>query len=240
MASTLRVEAATSAGALGRELLERRLRARRARRPAPCVGVDGLLLGGELRFGAFSAAVRSSASSIRSSICVFERLDLGLREGDLVLDRVVFLVGLHRHRLLAELRQAALVHGDVLLDVAARAFWLSASCSFAAATCWRAASSRASSACSRSGSSASRRSASCGGGVEPLQGDQSFEISVHESLEHTKKAPALAHRGLVERCIQLRVARIGRTAICSVSDCSSQSRERMVGPPGFEPGTGRL
>ena len=47
---------------------------------------------------------------------VFERLDLGLRERDLVLDRVVFLVGLHRHRLLAELRQAALVHRDVLLD----------------------------------------------------------------------------------------------------------------------------
>src|SRR5206468_711714 len=43
-----------------------------------------------------------------------------LREADLLLHGVIFLVGLHRHGLLAELREAALVDRHVLLDVAAR------------------------------------------------------------------------------------------------------------------------
>ncbi len=50
---------------------------------------------------------------------VFERLDLVLRELDLLLHRLVLDVGLHRHELIAELRQPALVDGHVLLDRAA-------------------------------------------------------------------------------------------------------------------------
>jgi hypothetical protein len=46
-------------------------------------------------------------------------LDLVLRERNLVLDRVVLLVRLHVHRLVAEFREASLVQHDVLLDVPA-------------------------------------------------------------------------------------------------------------------------
>ena len=99
---------------------------------------DGLqlgVLGGHRLAGPASTAFCSAASSASALLqrrgqvvglehpledLVFERLDLALREGDLLLDGVIFLVGLHRHRLLAELRQASLVDGDVLLDRAAR------------------------------------------------------------------------------------------------------------------------
>ena len=130
-----------------RPSLLRRRRPPSARRPAP-------------PRRASTRAVSSSASSIRSSIVSSSVLISLCAKRDLVLDGVVLLVGLHRHRLLAELREAALVHGDVLLDGAPRVLVLGEPLlggrDFLARR-----SSRASSAVSRSGSSASRRSASC-------------------------------------------------------------------------------
>jgi hypothetical protein len=76
-----------------------------------------------------------------------------------------------RHQLIAELGQAALLYRDVLFECPADALVL-ASRSFAAAPRWRAASRRASKAF---GVRLFRETALslAGGGVEPLQGDQS-------------------------------------------------------------------
>jgi hypothetical protein len=60
---------------------------------------------------AFAAAVDVVAFEHPLEDLLLELLHLGIGERNLVLDRVVLLVGLHRHRLLAELRQPALLHG---------------------------------------------------------------------------------------------------------------------------------
>ena len=152
------------------------------------IGVDRLLLGGELGFGALDRGRQLVGFEHPLENLVLERLDLGLREGDLLLDRVVFLVGLHRHRLLAELREAALVDGDVLLDGAARALWLSASLLLGGGDALRARLRAAPRApCSCSGSSASCVRAASRGRVERLQRDESFEVSVHVLYEPKKR-----------------------------------------------------
>ena len=83
------------------------------------------------------------------------------------------------------------MHGDVLLDVAAGVSGSRRAAPWRRRRAARAASSRASSAFSRSGSSASAALGVVRGRVEPLQGDQAFEISVHGVREPTKKAPPM-------------------------------------------------
>ena len=104
------------------------------------------------------------------------------------LDGVVFLVGLDGHRLLAELRRAALVEGDVFSTVR-RAFWLSASCSLAAATCSRAAGSDWYRRLLELGLFCETAFGGVGGGVEPLENDQSFEIGIHKQKSPGASAP---------------------------------------------------
>ena len=96
-----------------------------------------------------------------------------------MLDRVVFLVGLHRHRLLAELRQAALVHGHIFFDAAPRGLVVGEPL-LGGRDSWRAVSSRASSAFEPLRFVSEPALGVVRGGVEFLQRDQSFEISVHE------------------------------------------------------------
>ena len=111
---------ATSAGALDGDPLERRLQLGRARRSSRAGRRRPPSARRRARASAaLSAAVRSSASSIRSRILSSSALISVCAKADLVLDRVVFLVGLDGHRRLAELREAALLDGDVLLDRAA-------------------------------------------------------------------------------------------------------------------------
>ena len=107
-----------------------------------------------------------------------------------MLDGVIFLVGLDRHRRLAELRQAALLHRDILLERGARVL-LPASRSLAAATC-----------CARRfeprferelvlGLGRELLARGVGGAIERLQGDESFQVGVHGSrfAEAPKKRP---------------------------------------------------
>ena len=196
MASTLRVE---------RRDQRRRARPRCAR-ATPCSSACSAVIARSVRLRPPSARRRASASARFSAggqlvglehpleHLVLERLDLGLREGDLVLDGVIFLVGLHRHRLLAELRQAALVHGDVLLDRAPRVLVLGEPF-LGGGHLLRAASSRRRAPFRRSGSSASRRRRRRAGRVEPLQRDQAFEISIHQCSGKQKK-PRRVQRSL--------------------------------------------
>ena len=83
------------------------------------VGLDRFLFGREPGFGAFDERREVVGLDHQFENLVFERLDLALRKPDFLLDGVVFLIGLDGHGLLAELRETALVEGDVLLDRAA-------------------------------------------------------------------------------------------------------------------------
>ena len=84
------------------------------------VGVDRLLLVRQRRLGALDDGREVVAFEHLLENPVLEPLDLGFSERDFVLDGVVFLVGLHGHRLLAEFRQPALVERDVFFDLAPR------------------------------------------------------------------------------------------------------------------------
>ena len=127
---------------------------------------------------------------------IFERLDFGLREAHLLLDRVVLDVGLHRHRLLAELREPALVHRDVFLDRAAGVLVFGEMGLGRRATRWRASSSRASNDRSRSGSSASVRRAASAVVSELLEGDQAFEVRQHQPSK--QQSPGAESTGLAD------------------------------------------
>jgi len=81
--------------------------------------LNRLLLGGELALGFLQARGKFVGLEHPLEDPVLERLDFGLGEAHFFLDRVVLDVGLHRHRLLAELRKPALVHRDVFLNRAA-------------------------------------------------------------------------------------------------------------------------
>ena len=93
---------------------------RSAPRAALCV--DRFCLRGELRFRRLHGGRQVVGFYHPLERRVFDFLDFGLGEGDLVLDRVVFLVGLDRHRLLPKFRQAARVHRDIFFERGARAF----------------------------------------------------------------------------------------------------------------------
>ena len=77
------------------------------------------LFRGEPGLGAFDERREIVGLDHQFENLVFEGLDLALRKPDFLLDGVVFLIGLDGHGLLAELRETALVEGDVLLDRAA-------------------------------------------------------------------------------------------------------------------------
>ena len=197
-------------------------------------------------------AVSSSASTISSRIVIFELLDLGLGERDLVLNRVIFLVGLHRHRLLAELRQAPLVHAPrpsrcrggrpgsrrALLGgghLLARGFeprverlqplGLVGQPPFGVVC----------------------------GGVELLQRDQPFEIMRSCRRSRAQKKPRRLRTGAwratrfasrravgVRIGCQSRACRAVRMSSSRMLAIELQRNDEVVGPPGFEPGTGRL
>ena len=140
------------------------------------------------------------------------RLDLALRVRDLVLDRVILLVGLHRHRLLAKLRQAALVQRELLLDVAARALVLGEPRLRIGDVLLR----RIEPGVERPlafgfvGEFFLRR---VHGAVEPLQGDHTFEVSVHRGSK-AKKRPRRRGAWILtwSELVRLRAARFGGRA----------------------------
>ena len=197
--------------ALGGDALERRPCSSACSAVIACaVGVDRLLLGGELRFRRLDAppSGRRPRASARAS-CLRGVLISPCAKLDLLLDGVVLLVGLHRHRLLAELRQAALLHGDVLLDRAARVLVLGELRPSRRRRAARAASRRVSSAFSCSGSSASLRLAASAVGVEPLEGDQSFEIRVHRYVQAKKRPRRAEPECYTVLTVHLRGSRFG-------------------------------
>ena len=138
---------------------------------------------------AFCSAARSASAFFtrRGQIVGFEhalehpvlvRLDRRLRVRDLVLDGVVFLVGLHRHRLLAELRQAALMERELLVDVAAGRLIVGEALFCSGHALPGGVESRVERlfALRLVGELAAR---AVGGAVEALQGDHAFKIGVH-------------------------------------------------------------
>ena len=263
----LLVERGDDRRALAGDALERAPSARRAPPPSPC---------GRRRRPSARAASSASARLTRRGQLVgldhpledllFERLDLALRERDLLLDGVVFLVGLHRHRLFAELRQAALVDGDVLLDRAARVLVVG-----------QRAASRSPGARARlrgARRTPSRAPARRPAGVSASCAAESSRCSAMTRsrsafIRETKKPRRSSHRGFQARMRDGALARwsvmlsvcIARTSFdprCAPSfalTCIWRTPSHVlaqsvahahlrdgakVGPPGFEPGTGRL
>ena len=112
----LRVHRRDQGGSLGGDPLRRHGELRGFRRHRAAVHIHGLLLGGELRFGTFEPGGEIVGLEHAFENLFLERLHLVLGGFDLVLHRLIFAVGLHRHQLIAKLRKAALLDGHVLLD----------------------------------------------------------------------------------------------------------------------------
>jgi hypothetical protein len=115
----LRVEAPDQLRAVGGELRQRALQRGELRFQGLAIGIDALLFGRQLRLGALGGGGQLVGLHHRLQDLVLERLDLGLGELDLLLHRLIFDVGLHRHELIAEFREASLVQRDVLFDAPA-------------------------------------------------------------------------------------------------------------------------
>ena len=157
------------------------------------VRLDGFLLRDERGVGPLHIRREFVGVDHQLEDLILAGLDFGLCEGDLVLDGVVFLVGLDRHGLLAEFRQTALVDGHVLLDLPARRlvggqrvlggghllarlFEPGVQASFAFGR-FRQATVRV-----------------MGGRVEPLERNQPFEVSVHPRGHHCTLRPCPRRR----------------------------------------------
>ena len=97
------------------------------------VGVDRLLLGGELGFGRLERRRQLVGLEHPLEDLVLERLDLGLREGDLLLDGVVFLLVFTAIACSRNFDRRPWWTATSF-SIARRAFWFSASRSLAAAT----------------------------------------------------------------------------------------------------------
>ncbi len=112
-----RIERADDIGALRGHLRDDLLHLVDFGRERAPVGVHALLDRGQLRFRLLDGRGVLVRFDHPFENLVFERLHLGLRELDLLLHRLVLDVGLDGHQLVAELRQTALVDGDLFLDL---------------------------------------------------------------------------------------------------------------------------
>src|SRR4051794_21000593 len=174
----LRIERADERGPLLAHLLERLLQLAVVRLHRLAVGVDGLLFGGELGFGLLHGGREVVGFEHPLEHRVLVLLDLGLGVRDLVLDRVVLLVRLDGHRLLAELRQPALVDGDLFLGRAPGVLVLGEEILRGGEALTGGLETRVERlvALRLVGELFPRR---FGGGIETLQRDQPFEVSMH-------------------------------------------------------------
>ena len=176
-------------------------------------------------------------------------LDLGLGEGDFVLDGVEFLVGLDRHRLLAEFRQAALLHRDVFFERGARVLVGGELLLGGGDVLPRGLEPRFERQLVL-GLGGELLARGVGGAIEFLQGDESFEVGVHGP--EAKKGPAEAERSMRSEVYMSSCGESPAFAACGYgwalhsngladrSSLATSAARAKVGPPGFEPGTGRL
>ena len=116
----LRIERADQRLALGGQTFQRRAELAQFRGERALFGLDGFLLGAELAFGFLQPHREVVAFEHPLEDRVFESLDFFLGELDLLLHRLIFDVGFHRHELVAEFREATLVDCDFFFNRALR------------------------------------------------------------------------------------------------------------------------
>ena len=126
----------TSAARSTRDAIDRRLQLGVLGGHRLALGVGRLLLGGEVGFRLLQRRGQLVGLEHPLEHLVFESLDLALRVGDLLLDGGILDVGLHRHRRSRNFDSRP-CWTATSFSIARRAFWFSASCSFATATRWR-------------------------------------------------------------------------------------------------------